>query len=418
MALQTIFNKFRSKKSRELHYAKMLNGSLPVFSQFGNDIFASDIVNTCIRSKANEISKLQPKHIFTTIDGVQKSQLGSINRLLKYGPNELMTTKDFLEKCTWLHETKYNCFIYPKYEYRMINGKKTRYYLGFYPLNPTNVDFLEDAKGSLYIKFYFQNNDEVTLPYSEIIHWRKEFSDNELMGGDIQGQAKMETLLPLLKINHNLIEGLDKAVVNSFAIRGLIKINTLLDDDKIQEERNRFEQKIAQSQSGILPIDAKSEYIPLNINPKIIDKDTLEFLESKILRHYGTSIAILTGDFTDEQYQAYYEKELEPEIIGLGQAFSKTLFSIEQLEAGHEIIFYGQKLLFTNTKNKIAVADILGNRGALTDNQLLELFGYPPFEGGDTRHMSLNFINREIADQYQLNNFSKQKGVNSDGGTT
>ena len=69
-------------------------------------------------------------------------------------------------------------------------------------------------------------------------------------------------------------------------------------------------------------------------------------------------------------------------------------------------------MLFTNTKNKIAVADILGNRGALTDNQLLALFGYPPFEGGDIRHMSLNFINRDIADSYQM----QKKGVEEKNG--
>ena len=145
-----------------------------------------------------------------------------------------------------------------------------------------------------------------------------------------------------------------------------------------------------------------------------MDKETLEFIEGKVLKHQGTSLPILTGKFTEEEYQAYYEKIVEPEIIGLGQAFSKTLFTIEQLEAGHEIIFYGQKLLFTNTQNKIAVADILGNRGALTDNQLLELFGYPPFPEGDVRHKSLNYIDRDIANQYQLNQFQKGKGVKDD----
>jgi len=147
----------------------------------------------------------------------------------------------------------------------------------------------------------------------------------------------------------------------------------------------------------------------------MIDKDTLEFIERKILNHYGVSVAILNGDFTDEQYQAFYEKKLEQNLIGLGQAFSKTLFTDRELDYGNEVIFYGQKLLFTNTKNKIAVADILGNRGALTDNQLLELFGYPPFEDGDTRHMSLNYINRDIADSYQASKFNSDKGVNENG---
>ena len=413
MALRNVFRNFKAKRA-QLQYAKMLDGSLPVFSQFGNDIFASDIVEACIRAKATEMSKLQPKHILTDEDGVQKVQMSSINRLLKYGPNELMTTKDFLEKCTWLHEKKYNCFIYPKYEWRVVGSQKVKYYVGFYPLNPTSVDFLEDTKGRIHVTLHFLSGEKVTLPYSEIIHWRKEFSDNELMGGNLEGEAKTETLLPTLKINHSLIEGIQKAVVNSFAIRGIIKINTLLDDEKQEQERKNFEEKIVQSKSGILPMDMKGEYIPITVNPKIVDKDTLEFIEGKILKHHGTSLPILTGNFTDEEYQAYYEKILEPDIIGLGQAFNKTLFTVEELDAGNEVIFYGQKLLFTNTKNKIAVADILGNRGALTDNELLALFGYPPFEGGDTRRMSLNFINREIADQYQLNTYSKGKGVNND----
>ena len=414
MALKTIFNRLKNGKKKELSYAQMLNGSLPVFSQFGNDVFASDIVEACIRTKATEISKLQPKHIFTDENGLQSIQKDSINRLLRFGPNELMTTKDFLEKCTWLHEKTYNCFIYPKYEIRWINGEKIKYYTGFYPLNPTEVDFLEDGNGKLYVQFHFLNSDSVLLPYDEVIHWRKEFSDNDLMGGNHEGKAKSETLLPILKINHSLIEGLDKAVKNSLAIRGLLKVNALLEEEKLEEERKEFEQKIFNSQSGILPVSNKSEYVPLTINPTIMDKETLEFIEGKVLKHCGTSLPILTGKFTEEDYQAYYEKVLEPEIIGLGQAFSKALFSIEQLEAGHEIIFYGQKLLFTNTQNKIAVADILGNRGALTDNQLLELFGYPPFPGGDTRNKSLNFIDRDIANQYQMSQFQKGKGVNQD----
>ncbi len=409
MAFKSIFRSYKEKKMIK-EYAKMLSGGIPVFSQFGNDIYASDVINNCIRSIATEMGKLEPKHIRTT-NNIQSNVNSSINRLLKFGPNEFMTTKDFLEKCTWIYEKNYNCFIYPMYELRDTTGGTVRYYTGFYPLNPTNVDFLQDIEGSIYIKFYFGNGENYTLPYSDIIHWRKDFSDNDIMGGDINGNPKNQDILKVLKVNHTITEGLDKAVRSSLSVRGLLKIQTLLDDDKQEEERKEFERKLLNSQSGIMPIDLKQEYIPLDVNPTVIDKNTLEFVERKILNHYGVSLAIINGDFTDEQYQAFYEKKLEPNIIALGQAFSKTLFTNGELEHGNEVIFYGQKLLFTNTKNKIAVADILGNRGALTDNQLLELFGYPPFEGGDTRHMSLNFINRDIADNYQMSKFDKSKGV-------
>lgn len=412
MALKNIFKSYKDKKILK-QYAKMLSGGVPVFSQFGNDIYASDIVNSCIRSISTEMGKLQPKHIRTS-NGIQTNVNSSINRLLKFGPNEFMTTRDFLEKCTWIYEKKYNCFIYPKYELKDVPGGTTRYYTGFYPLNPIEVDFLEDIDGNLYIKFYFANGDNYTMPYKDIIHWRKDFSDNDLMGGDENGNPKTQDILKILKTNHTITEGLEKAVKSSLSVRGIIKINTLLDDEKQEAERRDFERKLSNSQSGIFPMDLKSEYIPITVNPTVIDKNTLEFVERKILNHYGISLPIINGDFTDEQYQAFYEKKLETNIIGLNQAFSKTLFTDRELDHGNEVIFYGQKLLFTNTKNKIAVADILGNRGALTDNQLLELFGYPPFEGGDTRHMSLNFINRDIADQYQMNKFDKGKGVKND----
>ena len=58
--------------------------------------------------------------------------------------------------------------------------------------------------------------------------------------------------------------------------------------------------------------------------------------------------------------------------------------------------------MFTSITNKIKFADIVSRFGGLTDNQLLAVFGYPPFEGGDIRHQSLNYVNREIADKYQL----------------
>ncbi|MBO3370768.1 phage portal protein [Clostridium perfringens] len=404
------FFKNMINKYRNYAYAKMLSGETPIFSQFGEDIYASDIVKNCIRCTADEMSKLKPKHIRILAKDKQQSINSSINRLLKVSPNPLMTISEFLEKCVWLRETTYNCFIYPQF---YINDSGKRIYTGFYPLNPRNVDFLEDESGTLFIKFTFGNGMEVTLKYSHIIHWRKDFSFNEFMGGNAQGQADNRELLKILNINNTITEGLDKAVKSSLTINGIVKINTLLDDENQQKERAKFERQLQTSQSGILALDMKSDFISLSRNnPVVIDKNILEFVEAKILNRYGVSFPILTGDFTDEQYQAFYDKKLEPMINSLGQAFNKCLFTDREIDMGNEVIFYPQKLLFTNTKNKIAVGDILGNRGALTDNQLLELFGYPPFEGGDIRHMSLNYINRDLADSYQAQKAGK--GVKED----
>lgn len=398
--------------NKPMQFAKMMNGYTPIFSQFGENIYASDVVQNCIDVIATEISKLMPKHIRTDANNMRLMPNTSLNRLFKFAPNEFMTTRDFLEKVTWKLFTDYNSFIYPVQNiYTDARGNKTRNYTAFYPLNPMTVDFLQDDNNTLFIKFYFRNGSNYTLPYSDVIHLRKKFSVNDVMGGGYSGQPDNEALLNVLKINDTVLEGIGNAVKTSLAIRGILKMNTVFGGDEQKKELTKFEKALAENTSGILPLDLKGEYTPITIDPKLIDKETLDFLQSKILHWYGVSLPILTGDFTDEQYQAFYEKTLEPIIISLGQAFSKTVFTPNELNFGNEIVFYPQKLLFTNVKNKIAVADILGNRGAVTNNELLDLFGYLPYVGGDERVMSLNFINSKISDEYQL---AKAKITNTD----
>lgn len=403
-------NIFGNESNKEMQQVRLLDGYSPIFSQFGQNVYASDVVQMCIDIIATECSKLRPQHIRTDRNGMQTAVNSSVNRLFKFAPNELMTTRDFIEKIIWLLYMNYNAFIYPTYEVKTNRrGNTYRNYTGFYPLNPTQVTFLQDITGKLFVELGFANGDKFILAYSNVIHLRKKFSVNDVMGGGMDGQPDNKALLKVLQINDTVLQGLEKAIKTSLTVRGIIKMNTMLDDEKQEAERRRFEERMASSKSGILPIDLKGDYIDLKPDPKIIDKDTLEFLENKILYYYGVSVPILSGDFTDEQYQAFYEKTLEPLVISLGQAFSKCIFSHRELEVGNEIVFYPQKLLFTNTKNKIAVADILGNRGALTNNQLLELFGYPPYEGGDERYMSLNYIDVQLASEYQMKRAGMKK---------
>ena len=62
MGIFNILNKVKQKVNKYT-YAKMMNGYTPIFNSFGNDIYASDIVQNAIRCIQNDISKLNPKHI-------------------------------------------------------------------------------------------------------------------------------------------------------------------------------------------------------------------------------------------------------------------------------------------------------------------------------------------------------------------
>ena len=87
------------KQKQNKKYAAMLNGYTPLFSQFGNDIYASDVVQQAISCIVFEMKKLTPVHIRTT-NGETIPIPDDIQRLLKI-PNERMTQAVFNEKIFW-----------------------------------------------------------------------------------------------------------------------------------------------------------------------------------------------------------------------------------------------------------------------------------------------------------------------------
>lgn len=382
-------------------YANMMNGGSPIFSQFGQNIYASDVVQQAISCIVSEMRKLRPEHI-REIDNDVIPVKGDIQTVLN-NPNPLMTTSDFLEKITWLLFLNYNAFIVPTYEtYRDQNGAVKYRYTALYPIQPQQVDFIEDASGRLFVKFRFGNGEEYTLRYSDVIHIKHRYSVNQYMGGNENGQPDNDALLKTLNLNHQLLQGVAAAMKSTFAINGVVKYNTMLDDGKTEEALKQLEAKLAKSENGFMPLDLKAEFIPIKKEIKMVDESTLKFIDSKILRHFGVPMCILTGDYNKEQYSAFYQKTLEPLIIAFSQAFTKTLFSDRERGFGNKIQFYPKDLIFMSVDQTLQMVTLLSNTGALYENEKRVAFGLRPLpELVGKRFQSLNWVDVNIANEYQ-----------------
>lgn len=403
-------DKLRRKQNVKTKYADMLNGFTPIFSQFGNDIYASDVVQQAINCIVSEMKKLNPQHVRK--NGSDVTPINSdIQRVLNK-PNELMTTSDFLEKIVWQLIFNYNSFVIPTY-YRWIDekGNEQRRYTGLYPVQPTQVDFIQDASNTLYVKLTFANNFNTTIPYSEIIHIRHRFSVNEFMGGNEFGQPDNAALLQTLDLNKQLLQGVSNAMKSSFAINGVVKFKSMIDGGKTEKALRELEQKLQNSESGFLPLDITSEFIPIQRQIELVDDVTLKFIDEKILRHFGVPVAILTGDYTKAQYEAFYQKTLEPLIIAISQAFTKGLFSDRELSFGNEIRLYPKDLIFMSVDQTLEMIRLLGDSGSLYENEKRVAFGLRPLaELEGVRMQSLNYVNVEYARDYQVDQ-KKDGGV-------
>ena len=128
------------------------------------------------------------------------------------------------------------------------------------------------------------------------------------MGGDELGQPNHSGLLKTLQINNVLLENVAKSLEASYSVNGVFKYNTLMDDGTIENNIKELEKQINNSSSGFIGLDLKGEYIPIQRNLKLIDKDTLEFIDSKILRNWGVSIAILSGDYKKSNMKLFIKR--------------------------------------------------------------------------------------------------------------
>ncbi len=375
MGLIDFINKFKKTKPN-INYAKMLNGYTPIFSQFGQDIYASDVVQQAIACLVTELTKANPFHIKQSGSDLVPVENSEIQKLLDQ-PNERMTQTDFFEKVYWQLFLNYNSFIIPTY-YKDIKGNK--HYTGLYPIQPTNVTFLQDPEGKLGIEFTFRNGYKTMLAYSDVIHIRYRYSINEFMGGNEFGQPDNRALLKTLELNNTLLQGVAKALKSSFSINGVIKYNTLMDDGKMENNIKEIEKRLANNESGFLPLDIKGEYIPLQNKIQLVDATTLKFIDEKILRNIGVSLPILTGDYTKPQYEAFYQKSLEPILKRTGESFTMTMFTNREKGFKNKVMMYPHELIFMDTSQKIELFDVLVDSASCYKNELRTAFGMRPLQ--------------------------------------
>ena len=402
-----LFDIFKRKKKvvEPISYdASSFRTTLNLFQDFGDNINASDIVKICIDRIATHSAKLKPRYVKTEDDKTVQEKKGSIAYLLKFQPNPLMTPFDFIYKIVTLLYLNNNAFVYPVYDSETYELKE------LWPIKPNSVEVLKDESGALFLRFYFSDQKSFLLPYESVIHLRRFYGTNDIFGGS-GAVSDHAALLKTIKINDSVLQGLDNAIRTSFQIKGLLKINGILSEKDKNQQKKEFDEALkasASEGSSIVPVDLKSEYVPLSTDPKLVDSQTLSFLQKKIITYFGVSEAIFDNKYDENEYNAFYEGVIEGIAIALSEAFSKALLTRGQLEKGEQIIFYSERLQYASWNTKVLAIEKLMGLGILSLNESRALLGFEPIEGGSRRLQSLNYVDADKASEYQLDKFFKK----------
>jgi len=382
------FLKKKEKPNDSAQYAPTYNATLPFYTSFGDSIYTSDVVVQSIRCKANEFRKLEPRHVRD--DGTTRKTIydSSIARVLRR-PNEFMTTADLLEKICILLELNKNAYIYPV---SYISKGEEKIFKAIYPLKPRTVYYLIDKSGKYFVEMVFDSGVTVTVPRSELIHVRKDYGVNDYFGGGAFGGGQdVEGLLKACAQYDKLCQSIAKALEISCQVNGILRVNSYLDDEKKIKERNAFEKKLLNNESGLLVTDLKDEFISLPRDIKLVDAETLKFFYENISRANGVSLAILNGDYTKAQKESFYEHALESEIKSLSQSMTQVFFTEREESFGNKIVLYPNDVNFMSMSEKIAALTAGLPAGIFTRNEAREMLGFPPIENGDEIPQGYNY---------------------------
>ena len=370
--VEKVINSF-SKKTNTVSGCQLIQDKGNTFYSWNGKIYQSDILRSCITPRTTAIGKLVAKHVRNnTQDGIIINPEPYIRFLLEE-PNPYMTGQMLLEKMIAQLELNNNAFA-------LINRDEFGYPCEIYPIPATSADAIYDKNGGLYLRFTLRNMKIVTFAYSDIIHLRQDFNEN-----DIFGTSRAETLIPLMEIVTTTDQGIVKAIRNSSAIKWLLLFKQSLRPEDLKKSTKEFVDNylsIDSETGGAAAADAKYEAKQVDPKDYVPNATQMDKTLQRIYSLLGTNEKIIQSKFTEDEWISYFESKIEPIAIQLSNEYTRKIFSRRERGFGNKIIFEASNLQYASMNTKLQLVQMV-DRGALTPNEWREVFNLAPIKGGD-----------------------------------
>ena len=349
---------------------KMVTEQGEGFYTYNGNLYASDVVRSCIRPKTQAIGKSVAKHIRNDGKTLQVNPDAYIRFLLEE-PNPYMSGQMLQEKMANQLALNNNAFA-------LIERNESGLATAIYPINSSNVEALENNQGEIFLRFVIKGK-YYTFRYSDIIHLRRDFNSS-----DIFGENPAQALTQLMEVVSTTDQGIIKAIKNSNIIKWLLKFNNVLREEDIKRQTKEFVDSflsIDSETSGAAATDAKFEaqqVEPKNYVPNPMQtKGTID----RIYSFFNTNESIVQSSYNEDQWISYYEAEIEPVLIQMSNEFTRKIFTRRERGFGNKIIFESSNLNFASMQTKLNLVQFV-DRGIMNPDEVRAILNMAPIPDG------------------------------------
>ena len=365
-----MFNKFKTKPTVQSRIVMMTEHGNGFYSWNGK-LFQSDIIRACIRPKTKAIGKLAARHIRNDKNGIAINPEPYIRMLLEE-PNPLMSGQVMQEKIANQLALNNNAFI-------LIVRDDFGYPIELYPIPTTGVEAVY-YNGELYLTFYYKNGKKSTFPYTEIIHLRNDFYDN-----DVFGESPAKALTELMEIVNTTDQGIVKAIKNSSVVRWLLKFNSNIRPEDLKKNVKEFVDNYLSLESdtfGAAGVDSKVDATRIEPKDYVPNAAQTDRTTKRIYAFFNTNEKIVHSQASEDEWNMYFESEIEPWALQMSNEYSRKLFTRRERGFGNRIHFDASNLQCASFNTKLGLVAMV-DRGAMTPNEWRKVFNMPPIPGGD-----------------------------------
>ena len=382
----TIFGTGKNKDV-QVTSSRLVNLFTPYFSSTV-DPKLNETFMSAVDTHALHFSKIRPT---LYLNGLKSKKY--MNRVLNLKPNPVMEAGAFWEKVNRLYWTECNVFIFIDWDLTRPSEPLKSLWI----LDPTNVETsVNKTTGDFYLRFQL-NDKTITTELDNIIHLARNVGDTEIFG---ERNSAINTVLSVINTNYT---GIENAIKTSAFLRFVINTTTSMTAEKRKDKAEEFAASyLGPTATGVAYMDAASELKQIDSNAKYANAEEMKFFENKIYNYLHISEAVIKGDFSENQWQSYYETDIETVANKLCNELNYKLLSQREYDVGNRIKVSTDELQVISMTSKISLLDKTKEIGLYTINEARDLFNMPPVEGGDIRLVSLNYIDASEASNYQM----------------
>ena len=380
-----LWEKVRSptgRAGREMRVG-MVKSQKETIMGWDRDLWASDIVRAAIRPKAKAIGKMAVHHIREDRKtGTKAIDPEAYMRFLLREPNPFMTMQMLLEYMITRKELCGNAFA-------LIVRDENDLPVELYPIPAVTAEAAVNDAGELSVTFTMPNRNRATVKYADLIHLRGDYGESDILGTGPK-KALGQTMEVMTAADQSIVA----AVKNSSVIRWIMKLLQPKREEDVKAAAEKFAKSFLMSEDGGFGVAAHDNTVELReIEPKdyVPNAANTDRTVRRIYSYFNTNEKIVSSTYSENEWIAYYESAIEPDVIQISEEFTRKIFTRRERAVGNLIICEAASLQYASMSTKLSLVQFV-DRGLMTANEVRSLLALPPVEGGDVMVRRLDTV--------------------------